>query len=47
MDVAFLPFSVSLISAYGGERIALLLYLGHLSAIGLLMDALLTLPSDS
>src|SRR6476469_1073281 len=41
MGVAFLPFSVSLISEYGAERIALLIYLGHLSAIGLLLDALL------
>jgi len=41
MGVAFLPFSVSLISAYGAERIALLIYLGHLSAIALLLDALL------
>jgi TMEM175 potassium channel family protein len=41
MGVAFLPFSVSLISEYGPERIALLIYLGHLSVIGLLLDALL------
>jgi uncharacterized membrane protein len=50
MGVAFLPFSVSLISTYGSQQIALLIYLGHLGAIGLLLDALLltsTLPSDT
>ena len=41
MGVAFLPFSVSLMSEYGAQRIALLIYLGHLSVIGLLLDALL------
>ena len=41
MGVAFLPFSVSLISEYGAQRIALLIYLAHLSAIALLLDALL------
>lgn len=39
--VAFLPFSVSLINQYGGQRLALAIYLGNLALVGLLLVGLL------
>ena len=41
MCIAFLPFSVSPISEYGSQKIALAIYLANLGIAGLLLTALL------
>ena len=40
MGVAFLPFSVSLVSEYGNQRIAAAIYLGNMAGVGLLLAGL-------
>ena len=40
MGVAFLPFSVSLVSEYGTQRIAAAIYLGNMAVVGLLLAGL-------